>query len=862
MYKSSLNLIAGAVRYSLLVGTATFLMNPSSHAAGASETDTKVVITGSRLKRTDTEEALPVTIIGRQEIEQSGLQSVADVLRNTTFNSFGSYRESSGNSFQGQANLSLRGLGASRTLILLNGKRLPPSPVQSGSGTDLNTLPLAAVERIEILSDGASAIYGSDAIGGVVNIILKSDFEGVELQASASRPTREGADENSASMVLGTSTAKSSILFGISYGDRGIIFDRDRPWSDADFGDGNNYSTTEGLSVFGNSFLDDATVSWLSPSNCADTSGLTPYNDDVFGLGGTLCTYNFADISANTAKLQRNNAFINATYEIDDSNEFYVQANIGRTESFGRYAPPPDIIPFAANDPGNPFPGASGDLYHRYQALGPRDNTNYTNLFDTLAGVRGTTNFVDYEYGARVSRYGFQEYGKNYVLRSVAIDYAQQGLYNVLDPFSTDPDILNAMRVTISRESEFKYTEAFVNATFDLFENSEYALPIFIGAEWHRDEFFDIYDSQSLAGQVGGSAGGAGGGDRESSSLFAETSLDVSDNFNIDFAVRYDYYSEPSVSATSPKISFRYEPSDGLVLRGSYGLGFRAPTLNDLYGAETESAEFARDFISCETAGLTDDNCPLLQYTTYFSSNPDLEPEDSETFTLGMAYQFADTASFTVDFWSISLSNVISGFSVQQLINLERAGDPLPDGAEIIRDGGGRIDEVIAGSAVNVAELKTDGLDFNFRWADEYEFGSVGLNVQVGYTNSYESSLNNFRNVVGEPGFPKFRSAIGVDYSKSDFALAWNVNIIDGTYSSTSVEAATGNFLKEGHVSSWVTHNIQLKYNLTDNGELVIGVRNILDKAPALNINESGGYNDSLYDAEGRVPYITFRQSF
>ncbi|NVK87844.1 MAG: TonB-dependent receptor [Gammaproteobacteria bacterium] len=444
----------------------------------------------------------------------------------------------------------------------------------------------------------------------------------------------------------------------------------------------------------------------------------------------------------------------------------------------------------------------------------------------------------------------------------MAIDYARQGLYDVLDPLSTDADILNAMKVTISRESEFKYVEAIADASFELFSNNRFSVPIFVGAEWHRDEFFDIYDSQSIAGQVGGSAGGEGGGDRESSSIFAETSLDIADNFNLDFAIRYDYYSEPSVSSTSPKVSFRYEPTSGLVLRGSYGLGFRAPTLDDLYGADTESAEYARDFVACENSGLTDENCPLLQYTTTFSSNASLDPEDSKAFTLGMAYQFNDTASMTLDFWSISLSNVNSGFSVQQLINLERSGDSLPSGTEIIRDGGGRIDEVIAGSAVNVAELETEGFDFNFRWSNDYELGTLGANLQLGYTSSYESSVNNFRNVIGEPGFPKFRSMVGLDYSVSDFSVAWNINVIDGTYSSTSVDTNTGEFVKQGHVSSWVTHDLQVKYNIIDDGELVLGVRNLLDKSPALNINESGGYNDSLYDAAGRVPYVTFRKSF
>ena len=189
-----------------------------------------VEVTGSRIKRTDAEGSVPVTVIDRQQLELSGDVSVADYLRNTTFNSFGSFRPQSGSSAQSFAELSLRGLGGARTLILIDGRRAPVAP-QVGQGQDLNTIPLAAVERIEILSDGASAVYGSDAIGGVVNIITRSDFQGVEMTWGMSDPKSGDGETEEGSVIFGASGDRGSVIAGASYNTRGIIFQRDREWS-------------------------------------------------------------------------------------------------------------------------------------------------------------------------------------------------------------------------------------------------------------------------------------------------------------------------------------------------------------------------------------------------------------------------------------------------------------------------------------------------------------------------------------------------------------------------------------------------------------------------------------------------------
>ena len=194
------NKLNKAVRLAIAFGAASaFAGSAIAQQAQDDEASAKVErieVTGSRLKRTDMEGALPVTVIDRSELVASGDISVSDFLRDTNFNSFGSYQSSSGSSFSGATQVSLRGLGAGRTLILVDGRRTPTSPI-TGGGQDLNSIPMAAVERIEILTDGASAVYGSDAIAGVINIIpaktlkvLNSLMASVSQQMKAVIPKR------------------------------------------------------------------------------------------------------------------------------------------------------------------------------------------------------------------------------------------------------------------------------------------------------------------------------------------------------------------------------------------------------------------------------------------------------------------------------------------------------------------------------------------------------------------------------------------------------------------------------------------------------------------------------------------------
>ena len=189
----------------------------------------RVEVTGSHIKRVDTEGASPVQTVTRKDLEKSGYNSVADVMRDSTVSSFGSTREDSGRAGAGQASIDLRGLGSENTLVLMDGQRLPTDAITGA--VDINLIPMAAVERIEILKDGASATYGSDALGGVVNIITRKDYSGTEVSVAQTTPELRGGTRREISLVNGFNTRRLNMVNVIQHRDNEMSFDRDYSWN-------------------------------------------------------------------------------------------------------------------------------------------------------------------------------------------------------------------------------------------------------------------------------------------------------------------------------------------------------------------------------------------------------------------------------------------------------------------------------------------------------------------------------------------------------------------------------------------------------------------------------------------------------
>lgn len=874
-----------AIRLALLPATMSVLA--LSAPAQAQEDDDsaatldRIEVTGSRIKRADVEGALPVTVITRDQIDLSGELNVADLLRNTTFNSFGSFRPRSGSSGQATATLNLRGIGSGRTLILIDGRRAPVS-ASGGNSQDLNAIPLAAIERVEVLSDGASAIYGSDAIGGVVNIITRKDFNGVELQVGSSNPSRSGGETEDGSVIFGASGDRGALIAGVSYSNRGIVFQRERPWSNS------------GASTFSNNFLNPNNTFFSAPSGPTQGTSVVPggCSDPNFSVVGNRCLFDFAQVAADEAELRNSALFTRGTYQINDDWSTYMNASVSRVESFGRYAPSLATVQVPAASPNNPF-GTPLQLRHRFASLGTRDDTVDANAYDMMLGFQGSIGPAFVEFGARINEFRSYNLGRNYVVIPIANQFIADGTYNIFNPSGNAETTLNAMKATISRDSFSRNEEVFALANFDLFELAGGMASLAVGGEARKETYFDTYDSLSEAGVIGGSAGSTAGGSRDVKSAYFEALFPVLDRVELSLAARYDKYSDYG-NDTSPKVGLRWQPLETLTLRASYGEGFAAPSIPILTQAPSSAADFTTDQATCVAFGLTP-NCtnPTTGATTtpqlqaWVISNPNLSSETSKQYSLGLAWDATDWLNLSLDYYNIEIENQITAITSNTIIaclggqavscpaglsNLPvSAASGLPYdqavpnpqlGLGLARDPATGLILYVQRGFTNLGNLKTDGFDLNVRTNFDFaDWGTLASQLQVGWVN--ELTTNGSRNFVGDERTPQYRVSMQNVYTYGDFTLGWNISHIADTDSRNALGNPPRSDLPLD-LPSWTKHDLQLSWAAPWNGKITVGVQNIADKDPVLDpLDPTGrGYDMNLYDGYGRVPYVRYTQSF
>ncbi len=882
-------LVRDAVRAAIGVGVAATLT--ASPNAFAQEEDPaqlgRIITTGTRISRLDIEAARPITIISREDIERSGQPTVSEVLRSTTFNSFGEYRETSGNNFGGQALLGLKGLGATRTLILLNGRRLPNSPVTADQAIDLNTIPLEAVERIEILTDSASAIYGSDAIGGVVNIILRDDFEGVSFMTGLGRPSQQGADTQGSSLVFGSTTARGSFIVAAETYKKDMIFSRDRPFTAPNFGDGVNLGTTEGISPFGNTLLDffGPIGTDRADPNCndvVDASG-NPLFAGIYQDGPhESCAYAYAAVAGESQDISRDSVFINAEYEITQDVTAIYTGTYSQVEAFGRYAAAvggfcidldliPNLDPTWSDllgtdtlDCDGVTPGIDAVLGHRFVGLGPRDDYDTNVLFDNQLTFEGTAGMFDWNLWAGTTTYTGKSRGYNYVRTSIAESLVNSGAYNPLDPLNpSNADAYGDMRHTVSRDIETDFKRYGGGLNFDAGELPAGPIGWAVGFEYFDLNFRDIYDPAREAQDVIGSAGNSTAGARSNYAVYSEALLPLTDTLELSVAARYDDYEGGAGSELTPSAALRFRPNESWLFRGSISQGFRAPNMTNLFSATSFSAEPAVDTVFCEANNI--DPCASGEADTIRGGNPNLAPELSDAYNLGVAWA-GDRMNVSVDYWNIEISDSITLPTAQELINLEFQGTPLPNGAAIFRDASGAISNCLPGQLadcgiqqpwLNLARQDYTGLDIRL----DYNLPlSGGSEMNFRYTHSHileaieqTSPLAPAIDEAGKQDSPEFRAVFVADWSRGDHNVTVIASLIDGYTNSQGTK-----------ISGMTTIDLQYAWNLLANGQLMIGVLNIADEDPPLDpTNDTAQpFNSSIYGFDGRVPYLRFRYTF
>jgi len=876
------NVMHDAVRYALCVSTGALALNMGVVTAQEDDGEVKeteeVLVTGSRISRSTLNTISQETIvISAEDMKIQGDISVADALRSSNLNSLGSFRESSGNSAQSNATIDLRGVGAGRTLVMVNGRRVAGSPSLGGGGTvNLNMIPFSAVDRIEIVADGASAIYGSDAVAGVVNIILKRDYDGFRLSGRFGDRDRDDGEEESLSMLFGASSDKGSVTFGIEYDKRDPIFDADRDFTKASYGDYDGdgeitgYAETVGVSFYGYTAINptytgapfdknDPTTWQVYPgANCQDDPSGTGFvgkmrSDLVFGPDtGYYCGYAFALVSANRAGLERLNTWVSAEYEINDSLDVYADVIISDNESFGRYAPPAAPGPTIPGDPRNDVGATFG--YFRWTDVGTRDNI----VNDTLVDINTGLNWEVSDNVKVDMNYSHSEYRSS----SVGMYYLSYGglAYNVAYGIDDFDQFVANLKVTAHNDDRQTLTRWSGGVQWDMFDMAGGTAAIYLGAEYYEIKYSALVDAQSEAGLVGGSAGNSAAGYRDVTAYMIEGVFPIFEWMELSAAFRADDYSDFG-NATSPRvgINMAIPGYEQLRFRASWGEGFRAPDLSDLYGATSFSASSGTDYWGCQQNGQ--DPCPGRQFDTYIGSNPNLDAEESESLSFGVDWDFweGDMMSWkaSATWISLELDNTIDYVSAQDLLNQDFSSrNSGGAGSEYVqRSANGAVVRIDAGFVNGDIKQKREALDLGLAGTIDTAFGMFSLRYTGTKYLKYETEEvygnGNLIDVTGTLGFPEWRSNAQASWTWNNFFanVAWDY--IGESESRSSDDS----------YDSWDMWNASVGYNFGSWGQITLGANNLTDEDPLL--NDFGTEVDEYqYPKVGRVYYAEYTIEF
>jgi iron complex outermembrane receptor protein len=895
-----------ALAKALGVGLAVSAATAPAYAQTTAQTKEKIEVTGSSIKRVEGESALPVTVISRDEIEKSGATTPMELLNLiSSNNSLGGVALTStiGAATNSAQLASLRGLQGAHTLVLINGKRVNgfSGETQGVQGVNLAVIPFNAIERVEILKDGASAVYGSDAIAGVINFILRSDYKGAEASVFFGQPTRSGGgnqEKYTASLGFGDlGRDRYNVFINASYDHQHPLDQKDRNFSNNSTdrflrnlggfaGSSNTFPgnfTTGGLGVGAqgtacpgpaNVFVTDFDIGCVfDPSALPGVESIPEdKNANFFAQGKFQITPNWQ-------------AYAHALYG-QDKNRFIIQG--APISSVFQYGPNGDIPATITMQPDSPFyphaaaaaAGVDGEPLNvrwRTTPLGGRDTTDTNTGYQLVGGVKGT---IADRWDADVS-YSYA-HGKT-------VEHTNGGffLYTRLLPILNSGAIdltstnLPADQLALLHQSDFigdVYTgtssTAGINAKVsgDLFTMRSGTVAGAIGIDVRKEKLDESPSEPYVNGDITGYGGSSGAvhGDRDVRAAFAEVNIPLLRNLELDAAIRTDDYSDFG-RTNNPKVSLRFQPNRNVLLRTSYGKGFLAPSLYQLYLPQISgvSQTGLSDPIRCPVTGNTGIDC-VTQFGINFGGNPNLGPEKSEQFTAGIVFEPTNAFSVSADYFKIRLNNgITNGIPVTTILGDLGQFGGLVHRAPNEGDLPGRI-LAIDQTYINLGSTHIEGLDVeaHYKWP-QMRYGRLRFDISGTYYTRYD-----FQNLDGTySGFvgTAFGSVVvGVIPRWKHYAsLTWDQGpwsaTLAQTYQSSYTDWQTdfdGNERTVGSLSLW---DLQGSYTGLKHFTFTLGVKNLLDTDPPASNQQNTfqvGYDPSYYDARARFLYGIVKYEF
>ena len=737
----------------------------------------------------------PVEVITRRDIELSGIKRVTDLLGRSSFNNFGLERPLV--------------LGSGRALILVNGRRV------KDSGIDTDTIPISAVERIEIFSDSTSALHGGEAIGGTINIVLKKDYEGLEIQLNAGRPRGEGADSEHLSALWGTSVGEGNLTVGAEIFRRDEVRDADRDYSRARYEPGGSFADTEGVSPLGNTvFLRKNDGGFVSAplGDCDESVYTGELTDPPGGFFGTVCGFAYADIAWHLSRRQNDSAFINFSYPVGDATDIYIEGRATKEELRLLYAPDPNIFRLAPDetlrnsliesieglDESN-FPEFI-TVGHRFLGHGNRQWDSDLEEYDIALGLRGDIkDNIGYDGYIHYNRYDYAVAGRTFINEPIINAAIESGDYDLQNPLSNNERHKAAISESSVR-SEEKYESDYVEAglaldgpLFELIGNKlRWSAGLQVAKEdvSSSEENFNLQGERVNADDVLGGSSLSLTADRRRLSAFGDILVPLGDALDVSFTLRHDDFDDVG-GAFSHRIATLYRVIPNVALRASWSGGARVPGFAALHAEEFVYYPFV-----CDADTPTPD-CPRDQVRVVTSGNPELEPDEAESFGAGVS---AGWGPFSADFdwFRLRLQETPTTLNSQFVISLERSGrlNEYP-GLSVTRSDG-RIAE-IRNPLTNSGETDMDG--FTARLGGDLKTGLANFMLDANWIRI----MNYERRVGGEtqPGdIPRNRIHVLLRADRNDLTVQWNTHAVTSFWNDTETK----------RFRRWVGHDVALSW--------------------------------------------------
>jgi len=851
----------------------------------AEEEVERIQVTGSRISRTDIETASPVQIVSREDIEATGLISIGDILQqipaagaalNTAFNNGGN----------GSTTLDLRNLGAQRLLVLVNGRRWISS---LGSTVDMNTIPTAAIERVEVLKDGASAVYGSDAIAGVVNIITRQDFNGVEMSLyGGENLSNSDGRQYSADLTFGTTNADSGILFNLSHVTQKPIWAGDRDISSF----GTSTTTPNGRIRLWQDSIDASTAAYLD-SQGATLRGTTgdnpnPYYDVVpDGEGGlrdrtSSDVYNYAPANYLVTPQERNSFYVQAFKDISSNVRLVSDFVVTNRKSAQELAPMPVTLgaSFGASastvdiGAGNQFNPFNQDLFGSAERAPTPDGYQPYALQRRFleAGPRRYEQ-NDITYRAMVGLEGFFDNGwtwdASYIYGKSSQDELTTGLLNLakinqglssncnsasgcvpLNLLGGEGTITQEMVDFVSFDGVTRAGSEIKDYTFniagDLFAMPAGMVGAAFGLERREESGFDTPDPITVSGETSGNQRDATSGSFRLDEAYAEFSIPLHETLLLSPAIRYSDHSAYGSNNTA-KLGAEFRPHDDIMFRATWAEGYRAPSISDLYAGNSDSYPTLTDPCNGGEAGNPElPGCAGIpgayeQANTQIRetrvSSPDLEPETSTSKTFGIVYNpsWLEGAELTLDYYEIEVENAIGRIGSSRLLN-DCAEDPASYACDYVdRDAAGNITD-IRNFLQNQAEYLVEGIDvfLGYRF-DVQDYGSFRTTLDASYVMANEYNGEDQVGVqYGDAGYPEWKANFSLDWMiNNDWSVHWATRFVDGMDNYYDVLGYTPFYPGiQPYMGSYTKHDASVKYAFNDNLEVSFGINNLFAKEP------------------------------